>query len=427
MSEPGITVGNREHLWWLLTEAAQLEHMIMCGYLFAQFSLKAGTAEGLTSTQAAAVDRWRKVLAGIAVEEMLHMALVANLMAAIGAAPTFGRPNFPQRSGYFPSAIQPALLPFGEQALRHFLYLERPEGMELTDAAGFVPAAPPREALTPVEMMPHGQEFATVGHLYRGIRDGLRTLVAKLGEPAVFVGSPRAQATPELVHWPQLIAVTDLDSAIAAVDEIIEQGEGARGDWRNAHYGRFLTIWQEFRELRQQDPEFEPARPALAAYLRQPFDVTEPQPVITDPGARRVTELAVVAYELTLHVLTRFFTHTDESDDELSLLFGIAISLMADVLRPLGLALTRMPAGPEHPGRTAGFAFEMYYAMSNFVPWREPSWALLYERMTILVHLCRETEQMGYAQASVITAGEHAAVLAERLRAHVPARLLPAR
>jgi hypothetical protein len=52
MSEPGIVVSNREHLWWLLTEAAQLEHMIMCGYLFAQFSLKDGIDEGMTSTQA---------------------------------------------------------------------------------------------------------------------------------------------------------------------------------------------------------------------------------------------------------------------------------------------------------------------------------------------------------------------------------------
>ena len=43
----------------------------------------------------------------------------------------------------------------------------------------------------------------------------------------MFVGSPRAQATPELLHWPQLIAVTDLASAQAAVEEISEQGEGA--------------------------------------------------------------------------------------------------------------------------------------------------------------------------------------------------------
>jgi len=49
------------------------------------------------------------------------MALVANLMFAIGAAPYFGRPNFPQRSGYFPADVRLDLLPFGEQALDHFL------------------------------------------------------------------------------------------------------------------------------------------------------------------------------------------------------------------------------------------------------------------------------------------------------------------
>ena len=30
MAEPGVVVAHREHLWWLLAEAAQLEHMIMC-------------------------------------------------------------------------------------------------------------------------------------------------------------------------------------------------------------------------------------------------------------------------------------------------------------------------------------------------------------------------------------------------------------
>ena len=57
--------------------------------------------------------RWRKTLSGIAVEEMLHLALVSNLMAAIGAAPVFGRPNFPQRSRYFP----PGTLGFRHRAL----------------------------------------------------------------------------------------------------------------------------------------------------------------------------------------------------------------------------------------------------------------------------------------------------------------------
>jgi hypothetical protein len=60
---------------------------------------------------------------------MLHLTLVCNLMSAIGAGPTFARPNFPQRSDYFPPSVQLDLLPFGEAALTHFLYLERPEGM----------------------------------------------------------------------------------------------------------------------------------------------------------------------------------------------------------------------------------------------------------------------------------------------------------
>jgi len=62
MSEQSVVVAHREHLWWLLAEAMQLEHMIMCQYLFAEFSLKDGTAEGLTAEQAAAVDRWRAKL-----------------------------------------------------------------------------------------------------------------------------------------------------------------------------------------------------------------------------------------------------------------------------------------------------------------------------------------------------------------------------
>jgi ferritin-like protein len=416
MPEPEIVVANREHLWWLLAEAAQLEHMIMCQYLFAEFSLKSG--DELTADQAEAVDRWRQTLRGIAVEEMLHLALVANLMAAIGAAPTFGRPNFPRRSGYFPASVQLDLLPFGEQALLHFLYLERPEGMERQDAEGFVPAAPPLEPLDATEAMPHGQEFATVGHLYRGIERGLAMLTDRLGERALFVGSPRAQATPERFGWPQVIAVTDLATAQSAVDEIIEQGEGARGDWRDAHYGRFLAMWQDYHDLCKRDPSFQPTRPVVAAYSRQPFDVVDPVPVITDPRTRGVAERAALGYELVVHLLTRFFTHTDETEQQLDVLVNSAIDTMANVLRPLATTLTTLPIGPEHPGRAAGFSFEMFYAMGNLVPWREPAWAVLHERASVLADRCAE---LADDAASVHDA---AAAVAAGLAEHVPADLL---
>ena len=69
--------------------------------------------------------------------------------------------------------------------------------------------------------------------------------------------------------------------------------------------------------MRQADPTFEPARPVLAATSASRSTSPTPRPVITDPQARQVAELAGLAYELTLHVLLRFFTHTDETDEQL--------------------------------------------------------------------------------------------------------------
>jgi Ferritin-like len=172
VAEPNIVVEHREHLWYLLAEAAQVEHLIMCQYLYASFSLKAGSEDGLTAEQAAAVARWREVLTGIAVEEMLHLALVFNVMTAIGAAPPLSRPNFPRSSDDLPGGVQFRLLPFGTDSLTHFLYLERPEGMERMDAEGFVPTTPPREPIEAGEAISRAQDFGTVGHLYRGIEQG---------------------------------------------------------------------------------------------------------------------------------------------------------------------------------------------------------------------------------------------------------------
>jgi Ferritin-like len=426
MAEPTLVVASREHLWYLLAEAAQLEHMIMCQYLYASFSLKAGVDEGLDDAQADAVSRWRTNLHGIAVDEMLHLALVANVMAAIGAAPTLGRPNFPQRSGYFPPTVQLDLLPFGEAALTHFLYLERPEGMERMDAVGFVPMAPPPEPLTAEELLPRLQEFATIGHLYRGIANGLSHLVERFGEQAVFVGSARAQIRPEVLSWPELVTVTDLASAHAAIEEIIDQGEGARGDWQAAHYGRFLDTWSEFHELKAADPSFEPARPVRAAFVRQPYDVDAPQTLVTDPAARAVAELFNLAYEALLQLLTRLFTHTEESEVQLETLAGSAIGIMAGVLRPLGASLTLMPVGDAHPGRTTGPAFEMYYPMGNFVPWRESAWAVLAERVSMLADRCDAVTSRGDAPSTVARVGPTARGIAADLAAHVPRELLAA-
>jgi hypothetical protein len=423
VGEPEIVVEHREHLWYLLAEAAQVEHLIMCQYLYASFSLKAGPEDGLTADQAAAAARWREVLTGIAIEEMLHLALVFNVMTAIGAAPPMSRPNFPRDSDELPGGVQFRLLPFGTDALTHFLYLERPEGMERADADGFMPAIPPREPVERGEVVSRAQDFGTVGHLYRGIEQGLAALSGQFGERGLFVGPKRAQATAELFSWPQLVAVHDLASAMAAINEIIEQGEGARGDWRPAHYGRFLGIWEEYAALKEADPDFEPAFPVIPAFTRQPYDIAEPQPLLTEPLTRAIAEVFNLGYEVLLQTLNRFFTHTDETDEQLDTLVGAAFGLMAGVLRPLGRALPRLPAGPEHPGRTAGPTFEMYYQFGNFVPWREPAWALLCERAAILATRSADAAALPGAPATVSDAATAAAGIARQFLAHVPEEL----
>ena len=178
--------------------------------------------------------------------------------------------------------------------------------------------------------------------------------------------------------------------------------------------------------MREQDPTFEPARPVLAAYTRQPFDIPTELPLITDPRTRAVAEMATVAYELVLQLLTRFFTHTDESDEQLQLLIGAAIELMADVVRPLGVALTKLPVGPEHDGRTAGLTFEMYYLITNFVPWREPAWALLHERTALLLGRCGSAAEHDGAPSAIVDAGQRIRSITERLAEHVPQELLAA-
>src|SRR6516225_1151433 len=135
-AEPLMVIEHREALIYMICEAAELEHGLMCEYLFAAFSLKSAVGEGVSQEQLEAIRRWRTTLLGVAAQEMLHLALTANMLTALGASPHLSRPNLPQPTRHYPASVRLTFLPFGEQALRHFLYLERPEGMDLDDAEG---------------------------------------------------------------------------------------------------------------------------------------------------------------------------------------------------------------------------------------------------------------------------------------------------
>jgi len=354
--EPPIVVEHREQLIYLLREAAELEHTILCEYLFAAFTMKQRLDEGLTAAQLEAVDRWREVILTVAKQEMLHLTLVQNLLTAIGAAPHLSRPNLPTAAKHFPAGVQIALVPFGEKALRHFLFLERPEGVALEDAEAQVAIERARPLMSDDDIVPAPQDFGTVGHLYRAIDIGFAWLTSTLG---------------------------------------------ATGDWRAAHFGKFLEIYDEHQALRAADPSFEPARPVLPGHVRA-HRYGDAVPLIDDPNTRRVADLFNVANEVMLLALTRFFAHTDETPEQLRTLESIGVGLMFAAIKPLGQLLTTLPFGPSAPGRTAGPTFELFYIGGYLLPHRDAAWTLLAERLRQAAALATRIERDGIALRGVV-------------------------
>ncbi len=387
-AEPALKVESREELVYLLGQACEIEHGLMCEYLYAQFSLKRGLDEGLTPDQLARVQAWEAALISVIKQEMLHLALATNILTAIGAGPHFERPNFPILSRWYPEGVQIALAPFGEQALRHFIYLERPEGMALNDAAGFA-AARHAEPLTAgdARLVAVAQEWQTVGHLYRGIEAGLASLCARCGEDAVFIGPARAQAVTEIFEWPELIAVTDLASAGRAIETIVEQGEGARGDWIRSHFGTFVGILEDLLAMQAADPAFNPARPVEPAFVRLPPDVAAGT-LIEDPTTAQVADLVTGLYEVVLQVLSRYYIHHGETADEFDTLARTAKHLMNWVMREVGPVLTALPVGPAHPGLTAGPAFDIARPAIFLLPHQDAAWKIIKERLDALEAAC---------------------------------------
>ena len=392
---PTMVLQHREALIWTLGKAAALEQLVMCQYLYAAFSIKDRDDDGLSQVQLEATRRWRRELIHIAEQEMLHLALVQNLLTSVGAGSAFERPNFPLPPHAYPAGIKLELLPFNETSLRHLIYLERPEGLDMADqdAMAAVEQAAPLPRAGEDEIGPRLQDFETIGTLYRAIELGFDRLAERLGEERLFLGPRSAQAVVGHFPLPNLAAVTDLAGAHAAIDTIVEQGEGARGEWREAHFGRLVTVLDEFFDLRDADPVFEPSRPVLAACVREREDGV-PVPIISDPFTSRCVDLLNAVYEVILQLLARYFAHTDETEDHLAVLAEVSVGLMKNVVKPLGGLVTRLPVGPEHPGATAGPTFELFYGVDYLLPHRDAAWAVMEERIRVLAELathCRDS------------------------------------
>ena len=357
---------SRELLVHALYEASELEHNLMCTYLYAAFSLKAAEGEGLSGAEAAAVGRWRQELLSIAIEEMSHLVAVSNITAALGAAPRFGRTNFPLDPGFLPAGVVVKLAPFSENVLQHFIHLERPAGSPESDGVGYSPERVFVRGNAGARLTPMGVDYATVGEFYAAIGAGLRGLVTRIGESAVFGGDPALQLSPVDVSLPGARRVICLKTALEAFDAIVAQGEGAAEHSTGSHYDRFATIRTEYRALLAVNPAFAPSHPAATnPVLRRP-----PRPEgrvwIEADAAIAAVDLANACYGLMLRLLAYAYAVPAPHGDK-ALAVDLSIALMKAVT-PLAERAARLPAGPATPGCNAGMSFTTLRDAAAFTP-----------------------------------------------------------
>lgn len=187
----------RKHLQW----AVQIEHTTFPPYLCALYSIKDGH-----NHEAA------EILNSIFMEEMLHMTLAANILNAIGGNPQIDKPDFiatyPSYLPHSDRSFQVSLGKFCKPVIETMIKFEKPEAV----------GAPAED-----------DNYETFGQFYDAIEKGLIHLSKELGPDKLFCGDPSRQIMDERFSYAgsgRIIAVTDLNSALEALEEIIDQGEG---------------------------------------------------------------------------------------------------------------------------------------------------------------------------------------------------------
>lgn len=351
---------SREQLLALLGEAAEVEHNLMCCYLYAAYSLKTDVSEGLTEDQATALAGWRRAVMSIAVEEMGHLALVANLTTAIGGPPNFSRLNFPIGAGALPANMTVRLSPFTMDTLDHFIFLERPEGSDIADSDHFHSGNEYRRGpIEQTDLMPVAQDYETVGAFYAQIRDLFDALVDKYGEEGLFVGTAARQVGPEITPLPGLMTVSTLSEAHAALDTIVEQGEGAPDDREDGHYARFVAVKREYQTFLDADPAFVPARPVAENPVSRQPPTPEGKVWVTDADAATIMDFVNALYVQMLRLLAQAFGRPGP-EIEKRILINAATDLML-ALSPAAEAMTRLPANDRDPFN-AGMSFAMTWS-----------------------------------------------------------------
>jgi hypothetical protein len=323
-----------------LQKALELELFTLPPYLSALYSIPEGS-----NSEAA------RILQGVVLEEMLHIALVANVLNAVGGSPQISglaRKNYPSRIPHVDLPLSIPLQKFSERAIEAFMKVEAPE-----QPNSWVKAAK------------HGGVHS-IGHFYDLLINNLIATTLALGEAAVFCGKPDRQLQGEYYYGGGggLQPVHTLSDAKDVITQIAQQGEGRRqsnltGDTERfgqpkdvAHFYRFKQIVKG-RYYDRDDDVDEPSGPPLAVDWSTVYPMQDnPQPGTKLPAQSQALSAAFEAtYAELLDCLHRAFN--GEADA-----MRLAVPVMYR-MRHEAIALMRVPLS-----RTTTLGAPMWFVQS---------------------------------------------------------------
>ncbi len=231
---------SKKELYTKLQTAVELELATIPPYLTAVFSIHRDANRVSAS-----------LIRSVYMEEMLHLVLAGNLMTATGGGAKLGRSNIPvyplrlefEGKEFEDREFDVELARFSKETIDIFRQIELPEW-----------AKPQPE----VAVLGFKIDGFSIGDFYESIRKELADLCKAIGEDKVFTGKLKHQISEDY-YWGaggKPLVVTDMESASKAIDQIVEQGEGAGGSFFDgdvqfgqpeemAHYFRFNEIYHE--------------------------------------------------------------------------------------------------------------------------------------------------------------------------------------
>ena len=372
-------IDSRQEIIYALNEASEIEHGFMIQYIFAAMSMKTSIDEEITGEQQELIRKWESQILSVAREEMTHLGTVCNLLSAIGGAPHFRRPNFPQKATqYYPFDF--VLSRFSDESLYRFIRFELPKGEPLPPPPKQLSQSKSKlSALFP--MAPDPIEYDYLGELYNKIRYGFNTI----SEDELFIGPKGSQDSEYWSRGMEILKVTNRKSANTAIDFIIEGGEGAPGNREGSHYETFLHMRNELN-LQNEEEDFDPSRPVVLNPRTRIIhrDASIPGTFIENNASKKVAELFNMYYELSLLILSQLYSFGGESLGERDILRQSSRQLMTMAIRPIAEILTTMPATNEPSDGNAGPPFELYGDL-QLTTQESNRWIILSERFESII------------------------------------------